>query len=267
MDHRVAELREYGFTWIRGRFDHPTHAFEMARALIDAVAAERAMPPLTVVGDFVVPPLDGGSTRNFQTLHFDFGVPLNPKIEQYVATFTALHIPASVRHSSAVTRLVPLAALLTQRAWPTQSQLVERFVAYGKSHGAWDDRRGYVEGSLARLIDAADDVPALPSVKAEPGFLCGMEFDSLHSEETFFARHGLGVAKVAVEITLESGQLLAFDNAAVAHGRRGSRAPGELLQRAYGFRQLDVVGQRHLRDSVLAAFRPMGLRSGQAERS
>jgi hypothetical protein len=160
---------------------------------------------------------------------------------------------------------VPLAALLTQRAWPTQSQLVERFVAYGMSHGAWDDRRGYVEGSLARLIDAADDMPALPSVKAEPGFLCGMEFDRLLSVETFFARHGLRIAEVAVEISLESGQLLAFDNAALAHGRRGSRAPGELHQRAWGHRQLDLVGQRHLRDKVLAAFRPIAVRSGHAE--
>jgi hypothetical protein len=257
MDHHARQLRERGFTWIRNRFEQPEHAFDVAAGLIDAVAETRGMIPMSVVGDFVVPPLDGGSTRGFQTLHFDFGLPLEPKVEQDIAHFTALHIPVSVRPPTAVTRIVPLSALLTQRAWPPEPRLTERLAAYGKSHGAWDDSRGYVEGSLARVVEAAaGDVPVLPSVKAEPGFLCGMEFDSLTSEVTFFARHGLRLADVAVEIPLGSGQLLIFDNAAVAHGRRGARERGELRQRAYGHKRMDVVSQRRVRDQVLAAFHP-----------
>ncbi len=48
-----------------------------------------------MIGDFVVPPLDGGETRDFQTLHFDFGLPLDPKVDQDVARYTALYVPRS----------------------------------------------------------------------------------------------------------------------------------------------------------------------------
>jgi hypothetical protein len=46
---------------------------------------------------------------------------------------------------------------------------------YGDSHGAWDNSAGYVEGSLARIVEAALGwTPALPSVKEDPEFLCGI---------------------------------------------------------------------------------------------
>ncbi len=51
----------------------------------------------------------------------------------------------------------------------------------------------------------------------------------------------------------EPGELLLFDNLAVAHGRRGTRQPGELRQRVFG-RHLQPAAQRELRDHVLAAF-------------
>ena len=44
-----------------------------------------------------------------------------------------------------------------------------------------------------------------------------------------------------------------FDNLAVAHGRRGTRQPGELRQRVFGHHLKPTV-QRELRDHVLAAF-------------
>jgi hypothetical protein len=51
---------------------------------------------MSIIGSFVVAPLDGGETRDLQTLHFDFGLPLDPKIEQQVARYTALSVPADV---------------------------------------------------------------------------------------------------------------------------------------------------------------------------
>src|SRR6202042_3295774 len=110
------------------------------------------------------------------------------------------------------TRLVPLGVLLRQRTWPAQTELLENLVAYGRTHGAWDDTRGYVEGSLARIIEAAaGSEPDLPSVKLDGDFLCGLEFDSLRAEVTFFARHGLRVEDVAIDIALQPGELLVFD--------------------------------------------------------
>jgi hypothetical protein len=156
---------------------------------------------------------------------------------------------------SAVTRLVPLAQLLSQRRWPPFTELLGGLIAYGQTHGAWDDARGYVEGSLARVVEgAAVSSPRLPSVKSDPGFLCGTEFDSLRSELAFFERHGLSISEVEVEVDLEPGQLLVFDNLSLAHGRRGTRRPGELRQRVYGHQRLSPAAQCELRDRVLGAF-------------
>jgi hypothetical protein len=148
---------------------------------------------------------------------------------------------------------VPLAALLGQRSWPTPEKLLERLSSYGRTHGAWNDEDGYVEGSLARIVEAATAAPILPSVKAEPGFLCGLEFDSLSSELAFFAGHGLRIEDAEIEIPLQPGELLLFDNLALAHGRHGTRQPGELCQRVYGHR-LQPADQRKVRDHVLTAF-------------
>lgn len=177
----TAELGTYGFVRIPGlsRTSHEAH--EVATALVEVCRRERGLLPLSVIGDFVAPPLGGAETRDFQTLHFDFGLPLNPKVERAVTRYTALYVPADVAEVQAVTRLVPLVALLGQRSWPPPAELLARLTSYGRTHGAWDDNQGYVEGSLARIVEAAagECSPFLPSVKVEPGFLCGLEFDSL----------------------------------------------------------------------------------------
>ena len=48
------------------------------------------------------------------------------------------------------------------------------------------------------------------------------------------------------------GGLLAFDNLALAHGRRATQRPGELHERVYGHRSVSRAAQRALRDRVLA---------------
>jgi Taurine catabolism dioxygenase TauD, TfdA family len=252
----AAELSSRGFVRIDGPFRTSDAAFDLASALVETCRLERGLLPLPVIGDFVIPPPDGAETRDFQTLHFDFGLPLDPKVEQDVARYTALHVPADVAGVQAATRLVPLGALLSQRSWPPHAELVERLASYGRTHGAWEDDRGYVEGSLARIVEAAaaERSPILPSVKVEPGFLCGLEFDSLSSELAFFARHGLRIRDAEIEMPLEPGELLLFDNLAVAHGRRGTRQPGELHQRVFGHHHLQPAAQRKLRDQVLTAF-------------
>jgi len=251
----AAELGSCGFVRIDGPLRTSDAAFDLAGALVEMCRLERGLPPLSIIGDFVVAPLDGAATRDFQTLHFDFGLPLDPKVDQDLARYTALHVPAEAADVRAATRLVPLVALLGQRSWPPPGELVERLTSYGRTHGAWDDERGYVEGSLARIVEAAaaECPPILPSVKVEPGFLCGLEFDSLSAEVAFFARCGLRIRDAEIEMPLEPGGLLLFDNLAVAHGRRGARQPGELRQRVFGH-CLQPAAQCELRDHVLSAF-------------
>jgi hypothetical protein len=210
---------------------------------------------LDVIGEFVLPPADGPAGRPFQTLHIDFGVPLIPAQTADVARFTALHVPVDARPSGASTRLVALAPLLAQRRWPDHDQLIDRFAAYGHTHGAWDDAAGYTEGSLARIIEAAiGDPPVLASVKTTPGFRCGLEFTGLADEIAFFAHHGVALGDIEQELRLDPGELLIFDNQLVAHGRRGSRQPGELHQRVIGHRQALPDRQRTIRDWFLTAF-------------
>ncbi|MGI8559089.1 MAG: hypothetical protein ACR2ND_12430 [Solirubrobacteraceae bacterium] len=254
MTGACSALRESGFVWIQSALATPAAAFAKSQELIEECTASNGHHALSVIGDFILPPLDGEATRDFQTLHFDFGVPFRPLREQDVARYTALFIPRSVVSGMAVTRLVPLDALLDQRRWSNQATLLENLIAYGESHGAWDDADGYCEGSLARVLEGAAGAPRLPSVKSTPGFLCGMEFDNLGAELNFFKCLGLDVEAVQVEVPLRPGDLLVFDNLAVAHGRRGSRRPGELHQRVYGHRSLSPAAQRALRDRFLAVF-------------
>ncbi len=225
-------------------------AFALAEELVECAAGCR----LDVVGRYVVPPADGAPSRPFQTLHVDFGLPLAPVRPIDVATYTALVVPLDAHTEGATTRLVPLRELLGQRSWSERGDLVHRLEQYGRTHGAWDDRDGYTEGSLARLVEAADGArPLLPSVR-EPGFRCGTEFDDAEGEAAFFADRGLDVAAVAVDVRLAPGDLLVFDNHAVAHGRRGRRLPGELHQRFYGLLGAGVDEQLRLRDRLLDRF-------------
>ena len=264
VDDCSASLRGRGFARIGG-LARPDDAFALAGGVVERCFAAEGFGRLEVIGDFILPPHGGQETRDFQTLHFDFGLPLDPRVDWDVARYTALFIPAGAARVSTVTRLVPLAVLLAQRTWPSRPELVRRLAGYGRTHGAWDDASGYVEGSLARLVEAAaGTAPLLPSVKADPAFLCGTEFDSLRAELEFFERHDLDVTAVQVEIALQPSELLVFDNLALAHGRRGIRRPGELRQRVFGHRGLSPTAQRRVRDRVLTAFhaaQPRGLGS------
>jgi hypothetical protein len=255
-----------GVVRIPGPFARAEQAWGEARAVIDGATA--GDNPLAVIGDFLVPPADGPPSRDFQTLHFDFGLPLLPVVPADVALFTALYMPADMPTSDAVTRLVPLGPLLARRPWPQVDELVSRFAAYGHSHGAWDDAAGYAEGSLARIVEAALGEPAvLPSVKTHPAFLCGNEFASLGDELEFFAERGLRLDAVETDVRLDPGEMLIFDNLLLAHGRRGSRRPGELNQRIFGHPALNVERQLELRDAVLAAFANRSARSVGAPRN
>jgi hypothetical protein len=252
---KVTSLLALNLVVLPGPFAIPEDAFAAAATVLDAGAADAGDPPLEVIGDFQIPPLDGGPSRDFQTLHFDFGLPLDPVRPADVARYTALHIPLEAPASGAITRFVPLAPLLGQIGWAERGELLARFSAYGRSHGAWDDDLGYSEGSLARVVEAAGGAAArLPSVKADPDFLCGNEFIDLTAELRFLEGHGLSVEAVQRDVTIEPGEALIFDNLAFAHGREGRRNPGELRQRVFGHRSLGVEHQRALRERFLDAF-------------
>jgi len=241
-----------GYVHVREAFASVGAAWVATMTVIESVCGDES---LEVIGEFVIPPVEGPASRSFQTLHIDFGVPLAPGEPADVARFTALYAAADARPSQAHTRLVSLAPLLSRRTWPDQNELVDRFAAYGSSHGAWDDTAGYLEGSLARVVEAATGAePVLPSVKTTPGFRCGLEFVSLAEEFRFFSERGVPL-NIEHEVCLEPGELLIFDNLLVAHGRRGSRQPGELHQRVIGYRQMLPDQQRAIRDQFLAAFR------------
>jgi hypothetical protein len=249
---RSADRLRAGFVHLLGPFRSVDVAWAAAAEVIESADGNAL---LEVIGEFVLPPPEGPASRPFQTLHVDFGVPLIPSQSADVARFTALHVAANACLTQASTRLVAVAPLLAQRRWPDHDQLIDRFEAYGHTHGAWDDTAGYTEGSLARIIEAAvGDPPVLASVKTTPGFRCGLEFTGMAEELAFFAHRGVALGGVEQEVRLRPGELLIFDNQLVAHGRRGSRQPGELHQRVIGHRRAPPDRQRAIRDRFLTAF-------------
>jgi hypothetical protein len=163
-----------------------------------------------------------------------------------------LYVDSRQPPTTALTRVVPLRALLGQRAWPRRRMVLANLRRYARTArgGA-----GYVEGILARLVEAADDCSALPST-ADKSFLCGMEFASVAEERTHFARHGLELESIEHRIRLSAGDVLLFDNLATAHGRVGKREPEELHQLCAGYRGLNVTSQATLLQRVLGAFGP-----------
>ncbi len=248
----LADWLRSSHVYLRGPFSSVDAAWAAAAAIVAAATDDTS---LEVIGEFAIPPADGSASRSFQTLHIDFGLPLVPAQPADVARFTALHVAADAKPSGASTRLVELALLLSHRGWPDRQRLIDRFAAYGRSHGAWDDAAGYLEGSLARVVEAAiGDEPELPSVKSTRGFQCGLEFASLAEELAFFDQRGLPLKALEQEICLAPGELLIFDNLRVAHGRCGARQPGELHQRLLGHRQMPPRQQRAIRDQFLATF-------------
>ncbi len=214
----------------------------LARAL-DPLCA--GLPGLEVVGEFTLPP-PGTVQRDFQALHFDFGVPRLAGPPVAVSRFTALYLDGQRTGSGAATRITPLRPLLRQRPWPARAVLADR-LCRDAGDGA------LVEGIFARIIEAADLSGDLPDPSAD-GFLCGMEFATLEQERCYFARHGLQLAAVEQEVVLSPGELVLFDNLATAHGRRGRRIPGELHQLCIGFASLDLTGQARLLDQIIAWF-------------
>ncbi len=243
------QLIERGVVRVPGRWPDPAAAW---RAALRVTAAARGfdalwvgLPGLEVVGEFTVPP-PGVVQRDFQALHFDFGVPRLTGQTVPVSRFTALYLDRQSAGSGAATRIVPLRLLLGQRGWPAGPVLAERLCRDGVDA---------VEGMLARVIEAADQSHDLPAKDAD-GFLCGMEFSALADERGYFARHGLQLAAAEEEFVLSPGELLVFDNLSTAHGRRGRRNTGELHQLCIGFASLDLAGQATLLDRILASFTP-----------
>lgn len=248
----VCALDSVGFAVVPGPFADIARAWAVADEIVGRVTERDA--PVEVIGEFVVPPPDGAPSRDFQTLHIDFGLPLVPGAPVDVGRYTALHVPADRAPVDARTRLVSLRSLLSMARWAPRDELLRRFGSYGETHGMWESDRGYVEGSLARIVEAAQgQQPVLPSVKTTVGFRCGLEFAKLDAESAFFAERGLPLQHAETEVRLAPGQLLVFDNLAVAHGRRGQRQPGELHQLVFGHHAAPPARQIELRDRALAA--------------
>ncbi|HXD54456.1 MAG TPA: hypothetical protein VN618_06860 [Solirubrobacteraceae bacterium] len=255
-DRRAAgELLCDGFVHLREAHEDGERAWSRAEAVFGEAAKRdelgSGMPPLETVGRFNIPPI-GALRREFQALHLDFGLPVEPAESADVARFTALYVAPEQGPTSAFTRIVPLRPLLGQRTWAEPEELLERLSRYGRANGAAGPR-GYVEGIFARLIEAADGSPTLPTPNEE-GLLCGMEFDTAAQERAHLAARGLDLERAEVRVGLGPGELLLLDNLAIAHGRLGTRRELELHQLCVGYRSLAASSQAVLRDRVLAAF-------------
>ena len=128
---RSEGLGESGLAVLEGPYSTVEEAFDAASSLIAAMPADHGMPPIEISGEFQVPPLDGPPSGDFQTLHFDFGLPIDPVGPGHIARYTALHLPVECPAGGAVTRFIGLDALLGQRPWPDREKLLAGLIAYG----------------------------------------------------------------------------------------------------------------------------------------
>jgi hypothetical protein len=239
-------LLEQGFVRVPGPFasraDAWATAMSIATAARDAITGRGGLGLLQVVGEFNLPP-DGTEQRDFQALHIDFGVPRVTAQTVDVALYTALHIDVGHESSGTTTRLVSLRRLSAQRAWPEVSVITERLRSQARDASA-------SEGILARIIEHIDQSCDLP-VKDEE-FLCGMEFNDIEAERQYHQRHGIDLSATEQRVALGAGELILFDNLAIAHGRLGQRPARELHQLCIGIKRADRSVQTRLLEELAA---------------
>lgn len=238
-----------GFAHVDGQWRDRRHAWRYARRVFTEASLtdplSRGMPDLEVIGEFTVPPPDAPQ-RPFQALHIDFGLPLGGAIPVDVARFTALLRDARESQGRASTRLLSLRRLLAHQSWAERPLIARRL---GRIASA--DRR--VEGILGRVIEVARAGRELVPL-GTPGHLCGMEFDSIEHERSFFADMGLPLTDVEEQVFLGPGELLLIDNLGTAHGRSGVRDVAELYQLFVGYSSLHAPEQQRLLDRFLSVF-------------
>ncbi len=243
------DLMSHGYARVPGRWQNCGHAWRYALAVFAEASLtdplHDGMPDLHVVGEFTVPPPEAVQ-RPFQALHIDFGIPLAGDVPVDVARFTALLRDAREDGPGAITRLIPLRRLLAHRTWAERHVIAERL-----SRTSTLDRT--VEGILGRIIEVAREGHELVP-RDEPGHLCGMEFDSLEHERSFFDESGLPLAQVEEQVFLIPGEMLVIDNLRTAHGRTGRRNANELHQLFVGYASLHAEDQKLLLDRVLSVF-------------
>jgi hypothetical protein len=243
----VARLVDESFVVLPGQFAEPQAAWAAAAPVVLGAAAEDDVvwprDELEILSTYTMPTSDSVQ-RDFQVLHIDFGVPLGLSPVVDVARYTVLHIDASAPGSGAITRLVPFRELSKLRTWPSLDSLARAL----RDRPTDPDSS---EGVLARIIESADRSTALTDKRA-PGFLCGMEFDSLEAEYAFLEAHGLDVASVEHRVILRPGQAMIFDNLSCAHGRSGKRDELELHQRCLGSTGVSQVDQTAVLRAVLS---------------
>ena len=243
------DLMSRGFARVPGRWQNCEQAWNYARTVFAEASLtdplHDGMPDLQVVGEFTVPPPEV-CQRPFQALHIDFGVPLAGEVPTDVARFTALLRDAREDGPGAITRLVPLRRLLAHRSWVDRQVIAQRL-----RQTVTLDRT--VEGILGRIIDVARKGHQLVPLDA-PGHLCGMEFDSLAHERSFFEESGLPLTHVEERVFLGPGEMLVIDNLRTAHGRAGLRSANQLHQLFVGYPSLHAENQQLLLARVLSVF-------------
>jgi hypothetical protein len=203
------------------------------------------------------------TTRNFQCLHFDGGIPLLVNSPQDLVLFTALYLPKTGTPSSASTRFIDLDAITQQARWGTLPHLEDRLTTYWKNLGSswnWDDDRSYKESCFARIVDAFSGTEELTNFRKTPqsewskASREGNEFGSIEDESAFFKRHGIEIEAVAKSIKLQPGQLILFDNTRMVHGRVGRRKKHEIFQMSYGLKNVSEDASREFATQFLLSF-------------
>ena len=203
---------------------------------------------------------------DFQSLHFDYGLPILPRRCQPFYGAVALYMPPDSEGSSAETRIVQLKRLNGAFSFPRHGCPVRRLRAYAVANG--DGWRRPTRGNTGRIsiflrfLDAIDERRRFASLieSDSASFVRDATKDvstaasDLERECGLLRTFGIDMEAIEQRFRLSPGDMLLLDNTLVVHGRNGRRRPREIWQMLFGVSNLKPSQVRHIvRAAVQAA--------------
>jgi hypothetical protein len=225
-------------------------AFALAMRTIAALALSE---PYTSMGygDFQLakadrtPVCDSIVQANFQTLHFDYGLPVLSRPQQGFYGVVALYMPPETTGSFAETRIVQLRELKAETGL-VRKHAIERLCDYVCAHGdGWSQPSPTNTGRIAIFLRV------LEALRGENRFAALIDSDSagfiseatqsantdsayLELERSLFHEFGIDLGPVERRVRLRPGDMLLLDNVSIVHGRLGKRPARELWHMLFG---------------------------------
>jgi hypothetical protein len=187
----------------------------------------------------------------FQCLHFDYGLPILPRVDQTLYGIAALFMPPDIPGSHVTTRLLPLNKLSGASLSINSHASADRLKKYAAQHGdGWWKPTFVNTGRISIFLRFLDGLSGQPKFSGyidvdsakfirKCSLLSDSASDQWQREIELLREFGIDTAGTEQHIVLSSGDLLIFDNLSNVHGRLGRRSSREIWQMLFGLPSTD----------------------------